>query len=384
VFGLDRRIVKTVEFYPPNDLPSGEIGYLVDGKIQQRDLLSMILWWASKGCIRIEETAKGRFALHRIASLPPEAKSWQTILFGALFAGKDRVDLGSPNQAFAAALKRARKTLMADYKMDVRQNMYTRASVAASGISYVLAAVPLMIFVLSTALSKTPSWGNTMVNAFAVPIFCIAIVTAMVLARANANVGGVNLAVLKLLMGFAPVCLPFVLLMFVFAKNLIVQYPADAAAAVAATVVSVLFASNARQRTKAYNTILGRILGFKDFIRVAETDRMERLFEQDPEYYFKTLPYAWVFGLSDIWAKKFENIVSAPPSWYSGYYGTDFNTGMMARSISRLHTAAALSSKPPASTGGGSSGGGGGSSSGFSGGGGSSGGGFGGGGGGRW
>ena len=33
-YGRDEKVVKTVEFYPPDDLTPGEIGYLIDGKVQ--------------------------------------------------------------------------------------------------------------------------------------------------------------------------------------------------------------------------------------------------------------------------------------------------------------------------------------------------------------
>jgi uncharacterized membrane protein YgcG len=116
---------------------------------------------------------------------------------------------------------------------------------------------------------------------------------------------------------------------------------------------------------------------------------MEKLFDDDPQYYFKTLPYAWAFNLSSIWAQKFTGMITTPPSWYNGYYENDtFTAEHMQDSMSRLHSASIKSFREPlpkVSSSGGSSGsssssGSGGSSSG----GGSSGGGFGGGGGGRW
>jgi hypothetical protein len=165
-------------------------------------------------------------------------------------------------------------------------------------------------------------------------------------------------------------------------------YPLAGFGAAASGVIAILLGIIARRRTDYYDGLLGRIFGFKNFIATAEVDRMERLFEQNPSYYFSILPFAWVFGLSDIWAKKFEHLTIAPPAWYSGYYeGNYFNTYWMMRSLDRMHHQAVRSYSPPVSSGGGgfSSGGGGGfSSGGHSSGGGFSGGGFGGGGGGRW
>ncbi|MCL2513891.1 MAG: hypothetical protein FWF08_08310, partial [Oscillospiraceae bacterium] len=92
-------------------------------------------------------------------------------------------------------------------------------------------------------------------------------------------------------------------------------------------------------------------------------------------------------GVTDAWAKRFEGIATAPPSWYYSStvrgpnFSTVFFTSMLMKTGSRINTA--LSSTPVnanVGSGGVKIGGGGG----FSGGGGSAGGGFGGGGGGRW
>ncbi len=148
-----------------------------------------------------------------------------------------------------------------------------------------------------------------------------------------------------------------------------------------ASVISLLFAMRMKQRTKKSSQLLGKILGFKEFIRTAELDRIRRLVEETPDYFYNVLPYAYVFGLTDKWAKKFEKIAVEPPAWYdSGYGGSRmFNTWVFMNSFHHYTNAIQHNiSIPPVPSGGGSGG------SVFSGGGGFSGGGMGGGGGGSW
>ena len=67
----------------------------------------------------------------------------------------------------------------------------------------------------------------------------------------------------------------------------------------------------------------GRLLGLRTFIEKAELDRLERLVEENPSYFYRVLPFAYVFGLTDTWAKKFETLaVPEPEWWYGGYYDT--------------------------------------------------------------
>ncbi|HEX5394746.1 MAG TPA: DUF2207 domain-containing protein [Candidatus Saccharimonadales bacterium] len=131
------------------------------------------------------------------------------------------------------------------------------------------------------------------------------------------------------------------------------------------------------------------LLGLKDYIKLAEADRLkfgqsaegaEKIAEGsfDPtnpkmkvKLFETLLPYAILFGLEKSWAKQFADIYKQPPDWYQGHWAA-FNTGYLVGSINSFQAASAQTFTPPSSS----------SGSGFSGGGGAGGGGGGGGGGG--
>lgn len=118
-----------------------------------------------------------------------------------------------------------------------------------------------------------------------------------------------------------------------------------------------------------------KVKGFKLFVKTAEKDKLERMLQEDADYFEKTLPYAMVFGYAKKWCEKFDGLMTSPPSWYSTQHGSfhglhGFSSFGSAMEDSAKEINSAFSSTP--------------SNSGGSGGGGSSGGGFGGGGGGSW
>ena len=87
-------------------------------------------------------------------------------------------------------------------------------------------------------------------------------------------------------------------------------------------------------------------------------DRLEALVEQDPKYFYSILPYAYVFGLSDKWAKKFKSIAVEPPNWFYGsdYYGAGiFNTVVFMSMLNNCTKSFAATVKIPDSGSGGSS-----------------------------
>ena len=133
--------------------------------------------------------------------------------------------------------------------------------------------------------------------------------------------------------------------------------------------------------------IMDQIDGFKEYLSVAEEDRLEFLNppEKTPELFERFLPYAIALGVENSWAKRFTGVLAAAgvgaavSSWYTGGSPDNVTTfaDRLGDSLSQTISSAAT---PPGSSGGGS----GGSSGGGSSGGGSSGGGGGGGGGSGW
>jgi uncharacterized membrane protein YgcG len=121
------------------------------------------------------------------------------------------------------------------------------------------------------------------------------------------------------------------------------------------------------------------LLGLREFIRVAEADRLqmlqsvsgaERITTSDTtaivKIYEKLLPYAVIFGLEKEWAQEISKYYDTnPPDWYSGSTGfhvAAFSAGLasLSSSVSTSYSGSSSSSSSGGGGGGGSSGGGGG------------------------
>ncbi|MEA2097485.1 MAG: DUF2207 domain-containing protein [Patescibacteria group bacterium] len=75
-------------------------------------------------------------------------------------------------------------------------------------------------------------------------------------------------------------------------------------------------------------------LGFKMYLEIAEKYRMQNL---KPEFFEKYLPYAMIFGVEKKWAKAFETLHIAEPSWY---VGSVYTTGSSSNSASSFSPSA--------------------------------------------
>lgn len=67
------------------------------------------------------------------------------------------------------------------------------------------------------------------------------------------------------------------------------------------------------------------ILGFREFVKTAEIDRLRVLATENPKYFEQTIAYAIVFGLGHEWAHKFKDLTLPEPDWYEGSRHGRFN-----------------------------------------------------------
>ena len=129
-----------------------------------------------------------------------------------------------------------------------------------------------------------------------------------------------------------------------------------------------LMAALCERKTDEYVQLLGKIRGFKRFLKVAEKERMEMLAEQDPGYFYKNLAFAFALGVTAVYAKRFASLATQPPEWYSAPYythgamGSVFDSTALMDSMDSMMSSvsASMTSSPSDSGGGGSFGGGGG------------------------
>lgn len=60
------------------------------------------------------------------------------------------------------------------------------------------------------------------------------------------------------------------------------------------------------RKTSYGEIVYAKILGFKEYLETAEKDKINALVEENPNYYYDILPYAYVLGVTSKWIKEFE------------------------------------------------------------------------------
>lgn len=377
-FGKDRYFVKTVEFYPPEDMTPAELGYVIDGTVDKRDIVALVMYHAQKGYLTIEEEKEGKkssFILHKVCDMPEDAKKVEKTFFQGLFKGSvdGTVRLDELGEDFYQTFQDAKDDVLISFEDDAKNRIFEKS---AGFVRYIAMFLVVLGYGIGAYLAAQISGDMMQIMLFIIALIpflgaiflaCEAIDKRFVSSKGKTTLFA-GLAILLSLVGMG--------LTIVMYSRLLNGSKAGWVFAIM-PVVGVWAICFMGRRTVRGANLLGKTLGFQDFLKKAEKKRLELLVEENPAYFYDILPYAYVLGVSDKWAKRFENISIEQPTWYMGGYGTDpFTTYLFLSHMNRCTHAMSSSMMPPieANTGGGS----------FLGGGGFTGGGVGGGGGGSW
>ncbi|MEF9893309.1 MAG: DUF2207 domain-containing protein [Anaerorhabdus sp.] len=381
-YGKDDKVVQTVEFKAPAGLSSAGVGYVIDGSVDNRDVTSLIFDWANKGYITIEETKKD-LTFKKIKDLDETAHHYEKILFKGMFKNKEEITASELSGDIYDEFSQS-KIAVREYFQLKANKIYTTQSFALRTIVGLLAAIPLSVFMAIAVYTTTYSSLGA--------ILAFALVMVFTLIGSSIQNIGVQRWHDDSASKFGLLIAGIVVIGVVFLGCFITLTILGVSQYVLLILIFVItalicFISNFMlKRTPKGVRYFGQVLGLKEFIRVAEKDRLDMLVKEDPQYFYHILPYAYALGLSDVWSNHFKDFELEPPTWYVGSNSMMFNYYMI-HSMTR-HMNVVQNPIPPVkvSSGGGSfpNGGGGFGGGGFGGGGGFSGGGFGGSSGGGW
>ena len=382
-FGKDEKPVETVEFYPPKGFNSAEVGFLFKGKADNNDVISLLIYLANKGYIKITEfeehslfVKSQAFKLIKLKDYDGDNENERLFLTG-LFNTPKRPSLsdlkGLLNSSYtpqtADNIEGINEVTSADLtnsfyvtlnkivqnlnKKENKQEIFEKNSLGKGFFIGILIAV---VYILIT-VKPVIEYGGTSSLLFALlfPGIGFTVLFAMVFGKTKIPV---KIFGLVWGLGFGGMPWAMMVLPALLADPL---YLAAYVTGIVCVFIMVMMMKVMPKRSVYGNELLGKIKGFKNFLELAEKPKLEELVMQDPAYFYNILPYTYVLGVSDKWIKKFEVIALQAPDWYAG--STAFNMVTFGSFMNATMTSAssAMSSSPSSSggsSGGGSSGGG--------------------------
>jgi uncharacterized membrane protein YgcG len=363
LFGSTQKTTKTSESHPPDGLTPAEIGYLIDGLVDEQDQAAMLFYWAELGNLTIREIGDD-FELVKRKELDDEAKPFERHMFQTLFRTGDTV-LASESKLFLTVFD-VHRMIAASFGKEYTP--YTRKSNQVRGLLTFFAFLTLVSTLSMSLATLGEGWwfailmGSIGASVMMLPLFSV---TSLLRNWENCNKRWSKLAIaLTIFTGLS--------LFYAYAARSTFLEPLRPGTAAVAAIVISIFAGLSKRRPDGNNELIGRIAGFRDFILQSGGDEIDRLSSKDPGYCYGILPYAFVFNGFDRWAERFTSTLYQP-DWYISdrefsqqrmkqqFYSAigSFQSSMMPRSSGGGSSGGSSGSSGRGSSGGGSGGGGG-------------------------
>lgn len=330
-FRGDDPVTSMVTFSPSEELSPADVGSLVDGKVDDKDLLSLIPWFAYKGHLSISYDEKNKARLKKLTDLPSDAPQYQKTLFDALFTKHVfLVEKDTKPDTFGQKWNEAKKQLKKQYEGKLDEYV-------PGAMKMVLTETFLFSLLFCWAWYPQDGWimGGTMHVFLLIAVLFsksaadsfLETFTFQTIADGCSSILGIGVLLFSVLVLFLVLCA----LMFNESDYYI---PEGVIVALwLGTLLMLTLFWRMKRKTAYRRNYMGEILGLKEFIQTAEEDRLKMLLEGDERYFYRILPYAITFGMADKWADKFKNLTVNEAKEFSGIHATQVSHLLGSRSF---------------------------------------------------
>lgn len=291
ILNRKKKIIEVVEFSAPDEMTPADAGYVIDKNIDDRDISSLLIFWAEKKYIEIIQNEDKSINLKKLKEVDDKMKTYETTMFNTIFAQKSEVNL----KALPTILKPIVPTIKKQIK-DENNKKYFNAKIESTsswltlGITCLLVLLSyffgsggtfsiicgVIIFAISTIFSNISNKVYIQKKLKSIIIYIAGIVLFLIFALLNLIYSFTNLYILALISITSFLCL----LTYVLCPFL--EY-----------------------RTKEGRLVVGRLVGLKRYLEITEKEKIEMLIKENPKHFYDIIPYAYVLNVSNEWIENF-------------------------------------------------------------------------------
>ncbi len=231
---------KTVEFYPPEDLDSAQIGYIYGEKSMKKLTSSLIIGLASKGYIEIKEIEKNKYEIINIGKNKSNLRKMsitEQIVYIELFKNGD-TNILSEDRTFSNVFNKISITLQSTIDKKIND----------------IKARKMMNITFTLLIISVVAWLSG----------------------------------------------------YIYIKDLDPHLNWLYTLSFIAIFITGFFSIIMERKTAYGEMIIAKVMGFRNYLDVAEKNQIELLAEENANYFYDILPYAYVLNVSKKWIDKFD------------------------------------------------------------------------------
>lgn len=337
IFGRDPRFSKKKLPHPIAGVSTADVGYLFNGRLRIRDIVSLLFYLGIKGNLRISEYEPKRYRLYRLKEPSLDEERYLRNLYSTLFEGVyegralEMEDLGPRLRQ----IKRNVEVSVASGYSSRDMRACTKSSQIMRTLSIALLSFSIGALAMLVDLHEYRELSYVTPTALTVLSF----VTLSLIAGRFDIKYDMDRKHYRYSMSW-----------FVFLYLLVLGYAVklvyDCGGALlisliiaGAGIASMFLICIMKARAKGNARLVNRLLGLKNFIDEAEPKDIARLHAADQDYYYEVLPYAFIFSRLEKWSKLFRWIRVPAADWFTSDISSRIGRGASRRNTIGQFTA---------------------------------------------
>ncbi|MBQ3291588.1 MAG: DUF2207 domain-containing protein [Mogibacterium sp.] len=312
--GRDPKFKRTLETKPIEGVSPVELGYIFNSEMDIRDLVRLILYFGTKGYLRISEYEPKRYRLIRLKDPDGEEKlirNAYNILFEDVYKGR-----GLDMDQFGERLIRIINAI----KDDVAAGFTSKEMLAYTPLSRGFRIAGIVMIGVGLAVTNTLGYRyqylpvnyieSLIIGILAVGLLCLLCVADDRKYSSSNNTGKVEEMIAMGLIG----CLALYMAFGVVRKT---GHLVAALVVMATICISAFLTVIMRARGKGNAALVMRFRQLRRFIYHPTPKELLENHLADDKYYYDMMLYALTFGAEESWAISFLTLDVPEPDWYS-------------------------------------------------------------------
>lgn len=321
IFHRRERPISVIGYSAPDGISSAEVGVITDSSADLSDLTSLIVWFASKGFIKITErnVVEHKFKkddadleLTKLRDLPDDAPKYQKEFWKVFFDGRDTIllsELGDQSEHINKSLLSLGK--------------YFSGKRSLTKIHWMSLLMVLLYVICGTVFIPNTSSVydlDTSLMLYSIFLWALPIAFTICIRIILSNYDMIK-GVKWRLTQFAIIIAIGLVDMGIFWAFFFNEHNNNASLEMLLTVIGggwllALFSGRIPRDTDYRKEKMSQLLGFREFIEKSELPLLKSQVDENPSLFYDVLPYAMVFGLTKKWQDKFKDIDIQRPDWY--------------------------------------------------------------------
>ena len=332
------------DFDQLKDISSSQIGYILNGYIDNNNITSIILNWANNGYVSIMED-KGNLTLSKITELPESIETYENILFNSLFSNSTSISTNQIRENFELTINKCKKSLNTSFKKKQKKVFCLQSNNYLLSI-FIITIISSLLFINFNLYSYFYSYSES-VLATATSLFSL---TCIFYCLFILNTKKHSLSINTKTSLYFIILLMFVLnllTLLICAQYGNTNFIYSIVIAITTLLIAIVSQKMIKRTSYGINTF-SIIMELRQFILYADNDAIKELLVEQPSLFHTLLPYAYSMNISDIWIDKFKELLISESEYYLSTLGTISNNDLYKNiDIALLKTQKAMVSISP-------------------------------------